>query len=252
MRGAPAFIMGLLLLFSLAGATIEKTVSDASAQRQDTVIITRNEDVLSGVMRLNGTDVPLTDVRESNGFIAFTTTFPVSLASVLRTPAARPRPDTEGDRVAKPKGQPEAAADRARTDFGEPLPEPRQVRTTETTATLASIPANPAPGLQVPPSPPGQRYGVRNRNSRITLRMHRPTHVVVQGTRDQIFLDRSLSPGDSYRVPNMVGLRLSTPDAGAIEIILDGSFVGFAGEDGVAARGLSLNPQNIVDRQQRS
>ena len=56
--------------------------------------------------------------------------------------------------------------------------------------------------------------------------------------------------GGTYRVPNIVGLRLSAPDAGAVEIILDGRSVGFAGEDGVMARGLSLNRQNIIDRQQ--
>jgi hypothetical protein len=44
---------------------------------------------------------------------------------------------------------------------------------------------------------------------------------------------------------------LSAPDAGAVEIILDGTSVGFAGENGAVARGLSLNPQNIVDRRQR-
>jgi hypothetical protein len=46
-------------------------------------------------------------------------------------------------------------------------------------------------------------------------------------------------------------LRLSAPDAGAIEIILDGSSVGFVGADGSVARGMSLNPQSIVDRRQR-
>ena len=49
----------------------------------------------------------------------------------------------------------------------------------------------------------------------------------------------------------MVGLRLSSPDAGAVEVILDGSSMGFVGKDGATARGLSLNPQNIVDRRQR-
>jgi len=45
-------------------------------------------------------------------------------------------------------------------------------------------------------------------------------------------------------------LKLTTQDAGAVELILDGSSVGFAGGNGVRTRDLSLNPQNIVDRQQ--
>jgi cytoskeleton protein RodZ len=80
------------------------------------------------------------------------------------------------------------------------------------------------------------------------LRVHRPTHVAVQGARNRTFIDRPLAPGDTYRVPNMVGLRLTAPDAGAVELILDGVSVGFAGRDGATARNLSLNPQSIVDR----
>jgi cytoskeleton protein RodZ len=113
-----------------------------------------------------------------------------------------------------------------------------------------SVPSEPAPKIEAP-LPSGRRYGVQNRNSRITLRVHRPTRVAVQGARNRTFVDRTLAPGDTYRVPNMVGLRLTTPDAGAVEVILDGSPVGFAGKDGVTARGLSLNPQNVMDRQQR-
>jgi cytoskeleton protein RodZ len=99
--------------------------------------------------------------------------------------------------------------------------------------------------------PTGKRYGTRNRTSRITLRAHRPTHIAVQGARNRTFIDRVLWPGDTYRVPNSVGLRLSSPDAGAVELILDGTSVGFAGKDGATAKNLSLNPQNVVDRQQR-
>ena len=119
------------------------------------------------------------------------------------------------------------------------------------------LPTPPVAGTAEPPPrvqaalPSGQRYGARNRNSRITLRVHRPTRVAVQGGRNRVFIDRTLSPGDTYRVPNMVGLRLTAPDAGAVEVILDGASIGFVGKDGVTARGLSLNPQNIIDRQQR-
>ena len=114
----------------------------------------------------------------------------------------------------------------------------------------AAAPIQPPPRAQAA-LPPGRRYGAQNRNSRITLRVHRPTYVAVQGTRNRIFLDRALFPGDTYRVPNVVGLRFSAQDAGAVEVILDGSSIGFAGDDGAQARALSLNPQAIVDRRQR-
>ncbi len=102
-----------------------------------------------------------------------------------------------------------------------------------------------------PPLPLGQRYGEQNSNSRVTLRVHRPTRVAVLGTRNHIFINRVLRAGDTYRVPNMRGLKLNAADGGAIEVILDDNTVGFAGEDGVAARALSLQPQSIIARYHR-
>ena len=260
MRDPAPLAIGLLLLLSFAGATVEQTLSGASSQGQGTVIITRSGNALSGVMRLNGTDVPLANVAESDGFISFSTTFPVALASGSQTRMAPPGSDATSDLVAKSAGGPQALASLAKKPIVEPPlaiveqpshPEPTPFPPTEISSTLpVSVPAEPA--LRLAPLPQGQRYGLRNRDSRITLRVHRPTHVAVRGTRNRSFIDRPLAAGDTYRVPNLVGLRLSTPDAGAVEVILDGSSVGFMGEDGVTARGLSLNPQSIIDRQQRS
>jgi len=119
----------------------------------------------------------------------------------------------------------------------------------------ANVPAVPLseapPPAPAPPSlPEGRKFGLQNTNSRITLVVHRPTRVVVQGSNGLFFMNRQLEPGDAYFVPNMVGLKLSTPDAGAVEAILDGSPIGFIGKDGVMAEGLSLNPQDVVDRAQ--
>lgn len=100
--------------------------------------------------------------------------------------------------------------------------------------------------------PVGQRLGLRNRTSRITLRVHRPTIVIVRGARNQVFIDRTLARGDTYRVPNRPGLRLTVDDAGAVEIMLDGASVGFVGEPGVAVRGLTLSPPSIAERQKRA
>jgi cytoskeletal protein RodZ len=101
------------------------------------------------------------------------------------------------------------------------------------------------------PLPLGRNYGSLNRDARIILRAHRPIRVAVLGPGSRIFLDQVLDAGDTYRVPNMNGLKLSASDAGAIEIILDDTTVGFASKDGAVARGLSLDPQSIVDRQSR-
>ena len=99
---------------------------------------------------------------------------------------------------------------------------------------------------------PGRRYGLQNRNSRITLRVHSPTIVAIRDSRNTIFIDRRLAPGDTYRVPDRVGLWLTAIDAGAVEIVLDGASVGLAGAEGAEVRDLSLNPQNIANRARRT
>jgi hypothetical protein len=57
-----------------------------------------------------------------------------------------------------------------------------------------------------------------------------------------------LNAGDQYRVPNIVGLTLSSSNAGAVEMNLDGVSIGRAGFDQQPAGDIDLNPQAIVDR----
>lgn len=136
------------------------------------------------------------------------------------------------------------------------------------TAAPATAPAAPAPGPvatlppQTPPQatppaaaevlPPGTSYGLINTNSRMTLRIHRPTRLLVSGPGNppKIFINRTLKPGDTYRAPNIVGLLLTASDASGVEVILDGSPIGRAGQGVV--NGISLNPQDVMDRASRS
>ena len=117
----------------------------------------------------------------------------------------------------------------------------------------AAPPARAAPATTAAPVPrpaalpPGTKYGAQNLNSRITLRAHRTLLVTVEGL-GKVFLARHLNPGDSYLVPNLTGLKLTVPDAGAVEVILDGGSMGFVGRDGVSVENISLNPQDVVDR----
>jgi cytoskeleton protein RodZ len=61
-------------------------------------------------------------------------------------------------------------------------------------------------------------------------------------------MNQVLQPGDSYQVPNLVGVRLTTANAGAVQVDLDGLPVGMAGRDQQVIDDLSLDPQAIVDR----
>jgi len=120
-------------------------------------------------------------------------------------------------------------------------------------APVAAVAAPPAPAAPAAAEtlPAGRAYGAQNTNSRITLRVHRASQVTVSGANNRVFISRTLQPGDTYIVPNIAGLRLNAPDSGAVELIVDGNSVGFAGENGVVANGMLLNPQDLAARQNR-
>lgn len=102
------------------------------------------------------------------------------------------------------------------------------------------------------PLPPGQVYGAQNHNARVVLRAHAATRVLVQGADGTVYLNRMLQPGDSFNVPNRVGLMLSTPNGSALAVELDGQLMGYAGQGSQMTEALSLDPQAIVDRYNRS
>jgi len=114
----------------------------------------------------------------------------------------------------------------------------------------AAIPANgqTASLTPPPPLPQGQVYGAQNGNARVILHAIRPARVLVEASDGTVFINRTLSPRDSYRVPDRVGVTLTTPDGGAVEFELDGQPMGAAGRPKQMTEAISLDPQAIVDR----
>ena len=98
------------------------------------------------------------------------------------------------------------------------------------------------------PLPRGQVYGGQNKNSRVILRMRQAARILVEGPDGMVFINRTLKPGDTYQVPNLVGATLSTSNAGAVELDLDGAVVGLVGKDNQTTEALSLDPQAVMDR----
>jgi len=54
--------------------------------------------------------------------------------------------------------------------------------------------------------------------------------------------------GAIIETTHLAGLTLSAADAGAVEVLVDGNSMGYAGQDGVAAQNLMLNAQDIIER----
>jgi cytoskeleton protein RodZ len=98
------------------------------------------------------------------------------------------------------------------------------------------------------PLPAGVVYGQQNRNARVVLRAHQPTRILIQGPDGIVYINRTINPGDTFQVPNRVGVTLTTTNAGAVEVDLDGQSMGYAGQGTGVAEAISLDPQAIVDR----
>lgn len=121
-------------------------------------------------------------------------------------------------------------------------------------AAMAAQPsATPSPALSgtpaaAAPSEAATVYGKNNQNPRVVLKAKGDTHVMVRGQNGTVYINRNLKSGDSYQLPNAVGLTLSTSNAGAVEVDLDGQAMGLAGTNQQSADDVSLDPQTIADR----
>ncbi len=131
--------------------------------------------------------------------------------------------------------------------------------------TAAVVPASPPPAAQngqvpgaITPAqqpatlPPGVVHGKQHTDARVVLRMRASTHIFVKGPTGTVYINRTLNPGDSYMVPNIPGVMLWTENGGAVEIDLDGSAMGTAGQSGQSALSVSLDPQAIADHRNKS
>jgi len=119
------------------------------------------------------------------------------------------------------------------------------------TAATAQPSAIPSPAqAEASPSPAaaGTVFGKNNRNPRVVLKAKNDTHVMVRGQNGVVYMNRDLKAGDSYQLPNATGLTLSTTNAGAVEVDLDGQAMGVAGSDQQSAEDVPLDPQTIADR----
>src|SRR5262249_41241672 len=122
--------------------------------------------------------------------------------------------------------------------------------------TVAAAPVTTVPGASqtVPaaPLPKGRAYGDAGHDVRVVLRAQAATRILLQTADGHVLENRVLQPGDTYNVPNKVGLTLTTPNGGAIGVELDGQPMGYAGKGSHMAEALSLDPQAIVDRYNRA
>jgi cytoskeleton protein RodZ len=110
--------------------------------------------------------------------------------------------------------------------------------TTQDSATtqggVAASSATPAPAVEA---------------SRILLRARTDTWVRIKGmNNDELLLDGILPAGAVFRAPNRDDLVISTGDAGALEITVDGQPVAAIGPAGAVRREVPLTPEHFLAR----
>jgi cytoskeleton protein RodZ len=157
--------------------------------------------------------------------------------------ATAPVPPTAAASAKPAKPVPPAKAD-------DPLASQLPAPSANKTEAEAQSGATPSPALtETPAAATGPTvYGQNNHNARVVLKAKGDTHIMVRGANGTVFINRNLKAGDSYQLPNAVGLTLSTSDAGAVELNLDGQAIGVAGGVQQSADNVPLDPQAIVDR----
>jgi cytoskeleton protein RodZ len=158
------------------------------------------------------------------------------VAAVPQQLAAKPAAKAAAQSLATPQASsPGAAAS---------LPPPGE------TEAPPAIPMQSAVPNAVPPPaalPQGHVYGQGNRSARVILRILKPTHVLVQGPDDTVYINRTLDPGDTYRVPLIEGVTLTAQNGNAVELDLDGQSMGTASGSPDTAEAVPLDPQGVAD-----
>ncbi len=102
--------------------------------------------------------------------------------------------------------------------------------------------ATPAPKA---PTPDGPVYGAEG-NVRVVLRAKAESWIQVQDAKGNVVGMRLLKPGESFRVPNLSGLILSTGNAGGIEVAVDGKAAPALGASGAVRKNIPLDPEKLL------
>jgi len=184
---------------------------------------------------------------------------------VITTPKPAPKPAPQPVVAPPQAATPSPAMDNTNASANAPAPGQQQAAATTSPAAgptspathIAPSTATAQPGqAAVQPAKPGtapapsngQVYGINNRSPRVVLRARGDMRLTVRGPDGQIYLNRDLKAGDSYQVPNIPGLSMATSDGGAVEVDLDGSALGRAGQHSQVLGKVSLDPQSLADR----
>ncbi|MGE5537626.1 MAG: RodZ domain-containing protein [Gemmatimonas sp.] len=190
-------------------------------------------------------------------------------AAPAPTPAPAPRAESTSPGVpqqARPPAAaqpttpaPAASAQRtppARSEATAPPAAP-QAPTARTQAAPAAAPPAPGAGYNIAPQagteeeidstpePSAAQASPAIPAGRVMLRARQDAWVQIQASNGTTVFARTMRAGESYTLPEQSGLRLTTGNAGALDIVVDGQTTPALGQIGAVRRNVSLDPNRL-------
>jgi cytoskeleton protein RodZ len=126
------------------------------------------------------------------------------------------------------------------TGSAETAPPPQ---TAATDSTIPSAPALPTPEAEATETPPATAAIPSGTRIRINARLD--TWVKIVDHNGRTVLNRVLTSGEGYDVPDEAGLKMITGNAGGMDILVDGVAIAPLGEPGKVRRDVELDPEKL-------
>lgn len=172
-------------------------------------------------------------------------------ARVLPPAPAAPIPHVETAPAAPVAAPPVAAVPAAPVPAPVPAPaapSPQIAAVPPAAAPVAPAPAPVAPVTgSAPVSEPGSpRVFGEASEGRIVIRATGDSWTQVRDANGNVVFSRILRAGETYNVPNRPGLTMSTGNAGALDVRVDGAAAPALGRPGMVERGIALDPEKLA------
>ena len=117
----------------------------------------------------------------------------------------------------------------------------------------AAVAAMPAPVAAPPVDPaaagntaPPRVFGVVGAPTRIAIRAVQESWLQIKDAAGNVVATKTLQPGDLMNVPDLPGMRMTTGNAGGLQIMVDGVQSPWMGRSGEVVRNVSLEPPNLM------
>jgi cytoskeleton protein RodZ len=111
----------------------------------------------------------------------------------------------------------------------------------EQTASIGAVPS----ADDVAMTGDGREFGIKNEDSRLTLKAKAPVWIRIEDARGNVVLTQMLNKGDTYKVPNREGLVVIARDGGLLAYLIDGKEKGILGTPGEILVGRPLDLKTL-------